>query len=201
MSLPPELRNRIYTEVVPQNESYDMENGSPKLPLLLVSKQIRTEAACIWAGNNRFLIRARLESRKLDAAIRWCQRIVETCGPRPFYNLRISLLNAAKDILINLAGLQPLLHVIRVFHFEPDKDFQPGDALKWDHKSCSIDSGSSLFYCAGRRRDVLGRAIALGRRARVEQWSGEKLDQWLAEFVKFARTEASKRKKNWPGIF
>lgn len=210
MSLPPELRNRIYLEILPTNQYYGTAPycTRTKLPLLQVSKQIRAETACIFYGNNRFGIQFRLDSVDFATGIQQCRSIVKTCGPRPFLELRLSQLGTNTKILPHIAKLLPLLELMRDLKFEPDRNFVPGDHTNREDKARSIANGRSLFqnvlYSAVH--DALGRAMALGRRARDEEWTQAQLEQRFAEFVKFAlkgpkKHIPPKRPPKWPATF
>lgn len=71
-----------------------------------------------------------------------------------------------------------------------------------EKKVRSIASGASVFRFRLNPvgMDILGRAIALGRRARDEDWSKTKLEVTFEKFVNFASRPKRQRSKPWPGI-
>lgn len=95
MSLPAELRIRIYEFVLISKDFYRAGTGAGnELRLLLCSRQIRSEALPIYFdGCNLFILHLDLDRK--DSIVRMCQwleRVIGTYGLRPFgaWKIRVS---------------------------------------------------------------------------------------------------------------
>ncbi|TKA81398.1 hypothetical protein B0A55_02069 [Friedmanniomyces simplex] len=178
--LPPELRNRIYDLVVPTGDRLIGPWEEP--PILCVSKQIRHETSPIFYKHNEFQPKTRLEANctgkltygeaggRFKAAIRKLASIVEICGPQPFGKFRIVFIGKTQSYIVHML---PLLELMRC-GFEPaDEPQEPVSVAK--RKYVSIFETRMLADAADL--DAFERAVKLGRRARVEEWTGEKLKE------------------------
>lgn len=165
----------------------------PSEPALLrVAKYIRVETSQMYHGNNNFVFNfTEVEGFLLRATSRW-RRVVADCGERPFRRFEIWF-GTGIEIDAILGDIYALVELIHDTGFEPDPKYVHGDGVRPEVRARSIASGTALFNTCDAK--VLGRAVALARRARSEGWSKEKL---RARFTIFSEVARRKGRKKWP---
>ncbi|KXT00035.1 hypothetical protein AC578_4872 [Pseudocercospora eumusae] len=200
-TLPPEIRNLIYALLMPDTSLifwppvvFDRECVQP--PILLTAKYIRKEVSPMYYGRIEWVFRIDNTPGSFKSRAEKWRDIVALCGPKPFKSFQIWFDDPAFQLEDVIEEVYALVELIHDTGFEPDLDYAPGDGVRPEVKARSIASGTRLFH-TGRKRGagpILGRAVALGRRARSENWSKKKLAERFSTFVKVARS----KNKKWP---
>lgn len=198
LTLPPELRNRIYELTVFDNYTSRLTSVSwpwKEAPILRIQcKQIEDEAACIYYGSVNVSFTASLLEEKWAMFLQNLRAIVHTCGQHPFKGFHIVIMGQVWERLDNLL---PLLEFMRSSGFEPacatyqERRDRPGSYGNRIHSPSSVFSTTT--YASGNAQFVLEKALSLARRARVEEWSAERLAKSFAIFVKVQKKEKGKK--------
>lgn len=180
MTLPAELRNRVYEELLATNRRISTSKRTAKkrcmTGILCTSKQIREEALPIYFGNNKIRVDIRaLSETHISRKALWLSSIVEKYGCRPFLSLRFYVDLVAWQ---GLGNMLPLLEVIRRTGVSFDRD-EAADT--GEYYSCK-----GIIECSGnfsRLEEALGQALAIGRNAYERGWSKKQLKQRYDNFV------------------
>ena len=143
--------------------------------MLQTCKQIRHEALPVYYGNNKFELYTSLNGKELKTCINRLYSIVQICGPKPFANFQIRIKGSVWNNLSE-GGLLQLLELMRATGFDPvSQRYQPpSQAIGFRptvHSSVFRMAGSNY----GNAQFVLEKALSLGRRARAEGWTQERL--------------------------
>ncbi|KAK4956601.1 hypothetical protein LTR10_006128 [Elasticomyces elasticus] len=197
MTLPPELRNVIYADVLKDKSpitmlpadlagtDYNGRQGPWREPALLqVSKAIRSEATSIYYGDNDFNIVVPLSrGSELCAKLR---RLTQRCGPRPFRSLRILFSNAywkymAEGHLLGMLFYDTGLQAHPVFRTEGCvRD-------RYSQNVHVINSGCRTIEA------VLRVAVELGQKGARESWSNAEMSHRYVEWARLCVTAKTKR--------
>ncbi|EME88620.1 uncharacterized protein MYCFIDRAFT_79974 [Pseudocercospora fijiensis CIRAD86] len=172
------------------------DEATTEPPILMAAKYIRKEASPMYYGNIQWYFRIPDGPGFFELAVEKWRSVVALCGPRPFTSFQVWFPSESFHLEHVLEEVYALVKLIHDTGFEPDPKYVPGDGVRPEVKARSIASGRRLFN-TGRKRgaaSILGRAVALGRRARAENWSQEKLAERFSTFVKVARS----KNKKWP---
>ncbi|KJX93061.1 hypothetical protein TI39_contig4425g00001 [Zymoseptoria brevis] len=201
MSLSPELRNIIYELYVddPGLLPYGFESDNciarPEPALLRASRSISAEVTPMWYSSQRVYISCDTHYNTVERSMRRVRRLTLLIGPSPFLSFGIKFISYK---WWRIEKLIDLLEAMRASGFEPCNGYVSGDGVPAEEKIRSIASGCSILEIptkGGEKfREPVGRAIALGRRARDEGWSQAKLAEHFAELVAFSQS----RKRKWP---
>lgn len=166
MALPAELRNEIYElALVSDNQVLiSSEYEQEMLPgLFTTSKQIRLEASTIYYNNNTF--KAHVEVKRIESFALWLRSRTAELGLRPFEDLRIVIpLSCWEEIFLFF----PIIKVVHETGIEVrEKPYDINDAETATFLLCT---------CYGWESErTLEEAVMLGRTAREEKWSAERL--------------------------
>ncbi|KAK6400498.1 hypothetical protein LTR81_024249 [Elasticomyces elasticus] len=196
MTLPPELRNQIYLEVLEAKFPIAMHpEGMPRKaygaqwqpwrepPLLQVSKVIRGEATSIYYGDNDFDISITL-SRAPGLCAR-LRRLVERCGSKPFRPLRIKFTNADWSSMSNGRVLGMLFYETGL---QAPPCVRTGEPVRDDDdpKVHMISSGHN------RIESLLRLVVESGEKGARESWSRAKMDHKLSKWADLCSTAGTK---------
>ncbi|KAK3715853.1 hypothetical protein LTR37_006836 [Vermiconidia calcicola] len=190
LTLPPELRNHIYelAPPVPDARLFPIIRSRYGLALLMTCKQIRCEGSSVYFGRQCCFITINLDKDRLEKHIEKLSAIVLLCGPKPFKRLTIHVKGSVWERLDMMLGL---LEFMRRTGFEPATgEYQLPRTSK---DLCNV-SNTSVFrmkkIAFGKVQFILEKALALGRRARDEQWTEERL---ATHFGAPVRTQRKKK--------
>ena len=211
--LPPELRNRTYELHLNETAKAWMARKQKKKrqrfekmyhawhepPLLRTSKQIRREAAPMFYKTQHFYINDGLNAIILPRYINKIRSVVQWCGPGPFKKLDMYIRVGAWE---KLGEILQLLELMRTSRFEPaNQEYRPRVLMR-STGPVKQASETSIFRMASNEFSALQRvfeqAMAMGRKARDEEWTKEKLEGQFALWKKKAlstRGREGKRKK------
>ncbi|KAK3619702.1 hypothetical protein LTR56_023853 [Elasticomyces elasticus] len=186
MTLPPELRNVIYEDVLSHRQTmgfvYHSGGSWPDPAMLHVSKAIRAEAISIYYPNNRFDFRIRLCA--LPGLCRKLQRLTEQCGSQPLGSIRLEIMQPGWDRMHYARHLALLFYNGTELYNYGARDARPGlyPLLVCSYSMC---------------RAALEHAVEIGEQGAEEGWSKEKMEARLDKLLKLAsaaRTEGSSSK-------
>lgn len=190
MKLPPELRNRIYTYVLPFNScvSYSIYGPRRGSDIVRTSKSIRSETLPILYGNNHF--RVNLEGYDhVNPVITWLRNVTMTCGSKPFASFRLqingSLITLLKRILqfaniIRESGLVIAIAVHDVGSFMLAQD---------QSQMTEVNAGMVIIYhnfsdeSSFNVYPIVKHCLDLGQAAFNNGWSRETLNEKYEDFV------------------
>lgn len=187
LHLPPELRNNIY-ELLFLPEPLPKRASWKEPPISQTCKQFRHEALPVHYRRNNFMLRVSLDSGAMNSVVKRIETIVSMCGHKPFGYLHIGVHGS---IWHKLEEFLPLLETMRATGFEP-----ASQEYRLAEKTDRIRyvSESSVFLMErcnfGNAQFVLEKALSLGRRARSEEWTAERLAR---RFKELAKSQRSKR--------
>jgi len=186
--LSPELRNRVYEDVLPEGASivvgtmkgFDAGNGKKKAwrepALLQASKLTRYEASAMYYRGNSFVARAKLQDFKRLGA--WLEHLTKRCGPELFRGLEIQVTCATWTRLPHAASLAKIFH---------HTGLRVQSTKKLEHAR-SYAGHSTLFTLAAPRRAIMTRPIdrivRMGEQAAQKGWSKDELNRCLEEQMK-----------------
>ncbi|KAK4902777.1 hypothetical protein LTR27_000716 [Elasticomyces elasticus] len=185
MTLPPELRNQIYEDVL--TESHPIARYSPSQrrrtygslrepyqepALVQVSKAIRQEAITVYYGINDFDIETRTEL--IPQLCTKLRQLVQRCGVSPFRSMRIAVTRSNWESLSNGRHLGMLF-------YETGLQVNPGERPRtsnyWWYGSSVLHDSNHVLQ-AGLRK-----ALELGTKGARDGWTrrdmDSKLDAWL----------------------
>ncbi|KAK3705453.1 hypothetical protein LTR37_013270 [Vermiconidia calcicola] len=190
LTLPPELRNHIYELVlpIPHPRLFPGIRSGNGLALLMTCKQIRREGSSVYFGRHCCYIAISPDKDVLKKYIEKLSAIFLLCGPKPFKSLTICVIGGVWDKLDVMLGL---LDFMRRTGFKPaTKEYQ----LPRTSKDLRTVSDTSVFQIQnrtwGKAQFILEKALALGRRARDEEWTEERL---ATHFGVLVRTQRKKK--------
>lgn len=196
-SLPAELRNPIYectiaAAVFDTAHGADRLNAWYELPLLQTCKQIRKDASPMWYKAQSFCMYAGEEPDKVAIYVGKLRSVIDRCGPNPFKKFYFCI-PAQYSLWPKLDEILPFLDFIRETGFEPaTEEYKPNLSVRGqDRKAVNY---SSVFSMPSANHATLQRvledAVTLGRKARHEDWSEEKL---AAQFAAWKKIQQSRR--------
>ncbi|KAK5698132.1 hypothetical protein LTR97_007092 [Elasticomyces elasticus] len=195
MTLPPELRNVIYADVLKEmslitllpadmtRKAYiGVRTAWLEPGILQVSKAIRSEATSIYYGDNDFDIVAPLwRGPELCTMIR---QLIERCGPRPFRSLRILIGRADWKSMDNGRLLGMLFY---------ETGLQAHPVVRREGIMCNHRSGVHTItsnYC--KVEAVLRLAVELGEKGARESWSKAEMGHKYVEWARLCETAKTK---------
>jgi hypothetical protein len=157
MTLPPEIRNRIYEYALARpRETISISHVSEPALLIAGSSEIRKDAAPIYYFNNRIQMGLRLRQDKMSWIVKSPRAITNLCGNKPFSGFRLMFLGPFQH---NMSGLLPILELIR------DTGLVSGTKGK--------TIGGSLFHW--EMLEEPEDAVAMGVQAHEAGWSRREL--------------------------
>lgn len=211
MTLPAELRNTIYKDVLLKNKvtlvgsvkSFRKSTTQPFGPilhttndsdgpnlvvpwrepaLLKASKGIRAEASAIYYRNNDFIVRTRLvDFTRLSA---WLEHLTQRCGSKLFRTVNILVMDAS------WADLHHTRTLARVFHGS-QLQVRPGELTRVEeirgsrarrqHPLARTSHGATGIQW--RLVATVNAALSLAQRAAREGWSSGELDKKLKSWL------------------
>ena len=202
MSLPAELRNKIYTYALVKNskigipkyyQSTEKKWREPKL--LAVCKQIREEARPLYYANNSFEITTYIWQIHMVAA--WISSRIGVCASPSFHELRIDLLGGPWTELDRLSSFLQLIRRL-------------GLSLSAKQSILLISNGPFPDNTSGRKLlensvkvmrrfancydEALCQALTMAENANKEGWSEECLDFEFCSW--FEKKDISASQKN-----
>ncbi|KAK4956602.1 hypothetical protein LTR10_006129 [Elasticomyces elasticus] len=186
MTLPPELRNIIYEDVLARDQNFLFElhtrRYARRSALLFVSKTIRAEASGFYYTGNNFNFVMHLGS--LPGLCSKIQRLSEQYRSKPLGSVSIEILNPTWD------SMRHGRHLAMLFYRKVEL---------LDRYGSSVGHGDyRLLTCSFKMcREALQTAVKIGKKGADEGWSEEKMEGKLDRFLELAsaaRTEGSSSK-------
>ncbi|KAK5733646.1 hypothetical protein LTR17_009499 [Elasticomyces elasticus] len=186
MTLPPELRNIIYEDVLARKQTFSFElhtrRYARKPAMLLVSKTIRAEASGLYYTGNNFNFIMHLGS--LPGLCSKIQRLSEQYGSKPLGSVSIEILNPTWDSMRHGRYLAMLFY----------RRVELLDRGGW---SANKD-GYRLLTCSFKMcLEALGVAIKIGVKGARENWGEEKLGVELDKWLDLSSTSRTKGSASW----
>ncbi|KAK5733645.1 hypothetical protein LTR17_009498 [Elasticomyces elasticus] len=198
MTLPPELRNIIYEDVLSDTLPISVHPARKvptawglqlsiwrEPPLLRVSQAIRSEASTIYFGTNDFDVEIPLDRMaELSTGMR---RLVGRCGVRPFRSLRILIISANWYSMDNGRLLAKLFHQSGLLASPGTRTHQ----RKWSAGS-RLDA-HMVHNCYGLLQAALRASAELGERGAREAWSEDEMESRLDTWMEVCEINRAKR--------
>lgn len=198
MTLPAEIRNRLYAYVlildgspIALDYAGRSHSSDTRMNILRTSKQIRNEALAVYYGNNNFEVKVnRCEDKHVRALSAWLHHVATLCGTEPFASLRFKLYGSP---LVMLECMLPLLEVVRETGLRVAiAELRDLRRLR-QHERNHINVGSERFTidpslgyfrnCDLYEYRLVRQALNIARDARDSAWSKEKLAEEYEHFL------------------